>query len=67
MFLTKEELSILTGFKRSSKQCDQLRKQGVPFRVNAHGDPIVCRTAIEGFPNNSKEPVKEPWKPRLSA
>lgn len=65
MFLTKDEVAVLTGYKIRAKQCDQLRKQGIPFRVNAHGDLVVCRSVIEG--PAKADPIKETWEPGLSA
>lgn len=67
MFLSKDELYILTGYKHRSKQCDHLRRQGVAFRTNAHGDPIVCRSVLEGNLEKKQKAANEPWKPRLSA
>lgn len=65
MILNKDELAILTGYKRRGLQCEQLRAQGIPFRVNAHGEPVVCRSAIEG--PSKVDPIKETWEPALSA
>jgi hypothetical protein len=67
MFLDKDELATLTGFKHKAKQCDQLRRQGVAFRVNARGEPIVCRTALEGTTERKQKPDKQKWQSALSA
>lgn len=48
MFLTKDEVAILTGRKTKSKQIEQLRRMVLPFWVNAVGSPIVARSTIEG-------------------
>lgn len=48
MFLTKEEVVELTGWKNKKKQVEQLRKMGLPFWVNARDAPIIPRSAIEG-------------------
>lgn len=37
MFLTNEELVILTGRKKKNLQLEQLRKMGVPFFVGRIG------------------------------
>lgn len=58
MFLTKEEVSILTGWKIKSKQIEQLRRMILPFWVNAVGAPIVARSTIEG--KRQAAPAKEP-------
>lgn len=47
-FLTDEALAHLTGYRQKSKQIQQLRAMGVPFRVNAAGRPVVATAAIEG-------------------
>ena len=43
MFLTKEEVVELTGWKNKKKQVEQLRKMGLPFWVNARR---CCETCI---------------------
>jgi hypothetical protein len=58
MFLSKEDVAILTGAKIKSKQIAQLRKMGLPFWVNADGVPVVPRSAIDGRP--AKTPVEQP-------
>lgn len=60
MFLTKEELATLTGRKIKSLQIEQLRKMGVPFFVNAVGQAVVARAAIEG--PAKAEPPKKKWE-----
>lgn len=64
MFLTKEELTILTGRKKKNLQLEQLRKMGVPFFVNAVGAPVVARVVIEGAPK-AEPPLKAPWVPNV--
>jgi len=48
LFLTKEEIAILTGRKLKALQIEALKSMAVPFRVNAAGHPIVARSAIDG-------------------
>ena len=48
IFLTKQEVEILTDFKVKSKQVAALQKMGIPFFVNPNGRAIVSRAAIEG-------------------
>lgn len=63
MFLTEEELAILTGRKMKGRQIEALRQMGVPFRINATGHAIVTRAAIEG---RKEEAVARPvWTPRV--
>lgn len=67
MFLSKDELATLTGFKHKAKQCDQLRRQGVAFRVNARGEPIVCRTALEGTSEKKQKADTPVWQSARAA
>ena len=64
-FLDDEALVKLTGRRRKSLQIDQLRRMGIAFYVNAHGDPVVARAYIEG----KKQTVREEsgWKPSWAA
>jgi len=62
MFLTEDEVGILTGIKRGRNgksgyqlQAEQLRRMGLPFFVNACSRPIVTRVAVEG---GRTEPIK---------
>ncbi|AMM15000.1 hypothetical protein AX768_13740 [Burkholderia sp. PAMC 28687] len=48
IFLSAQELAVLTGRKMKSKQIDALRRMGVAFFVNACGRPVVARSVIEG-------------------
>lgn len=65
MFLTKDEMAILTGRKLKGHQIEALRKMGIPFFVNAIGHPIVARTAIEGGGKAAPKPPKREWEPRV--
>lgn len=62
MFLKPEELIELTGYKQAAKQTAMLRRQGIPFHVNAAGQPKVARAMIEGM----RQPKADPptWSPR---
>jgi Domain of unknown function (DUF4224) len=48
MFLSTQEIGILTGFQRKGRQIVQLKGMGIPFFVNGSGRPVVTRAAIEG-------------------
>jgi len=48
MFLTVQDLSELTGRKMKSKQIEALKKMGLPFWINAIGEPVVTVAAVEG-------------------
>lgn len=63
MFLTRDEISELTGRCRVAHQVRQLRAMGIPFWVNAAGRPVVTRAAIEGYHDRPAKP--EPaWTPK---
>lgn len=47
LFLTPEELETLTGYMRPSAQRRWLADQGITHRVNAIGNPVVLRSALE--------------------
>jgi hypothetical protein len=46
MFISKEKLAEITGYKAKSKQCKVLKEWGIPFKVNALGFPIVHESAF---------------------
>lgn len=61
-FLDAEALAKLTGRRRKSMQIAELRRLGLPFFVNAHGEPVVTRSAIEGKKSTAPENESQ-WKP----
>ena len=63
MFMTGDELHALTGYRQPTKQVAMLRRQGVPFHVNAAGHPKVARAAIEGRQQQPASPQPTPWSP----
>lgn len=62
MFLTDEELRELTGYARPSRQAEQLRRQRIPFHLNAAGKPRVARAIIEGRKADN-QPATTSWSP----
>ena len=62
-FLCPADLHTLTGYQRPAKQIEVLRWQGIPFRVNAAGRPVVCWSAVEGV--DHKAPEAEHWQPAI--
>lgn len=63
LFLDDFELIALTGRCWKSKQIAWLRTQGIAFRVNATGHPVVTRSAVDG---QAAEPAPAPgWSPRV--
>ena len=67
MFLTEDEIAILSGMKRKKTQIVVLRKMGVVFFVNGTGRPVVTRTAIEGRTDRAeeKQDSRKGWVPRV--
>lgn len=47
MFLTGEELTLLTGKKRRSAQATALNMMGIEHRIRPDGMPIVSRSHVE--------------------
>lgn len=70
LFLTSEEVAILTGIKRgragksrNQLQCEHLRAVGIPFFPNAAGQPKVPRSYIEGTDLTGPNETKKRWQP----
>lgn len=63
-FLDAEELTTLTGRKTKRKQVEALRAMHIPFFVNAIGAPVVCRAAIIGNMEKTRE-ADTSWTPSL--
>ncbi|WP_096978861.1 DUF4224 domain-containing protein [Escherichia coli] len=57
IFLTEDEVQMLTGFKYASHQREWLTQNGLPFYTNRCGKPIVNR---ELFSSNKQLPPQEP-------
>lgn len=47
MFLNRDEIAELTGFKHKAKQRDWLVESGFKFTIRADGFPCVLRSHIE--------------------
>lgn len=56
LFLTRDEMQVLTGRRMKSKQIEALRRMGVQFWVNASGHPVVSVATVEG----RREPAAAP-------
>lgn len=61
MFLTKAEVADLTGYQQPSRQVEQLRRQRIPFHLNAAGHPKVARAILEGRAADQKKATT--WSP----
>ncbi len=55
IFLSRDDVARLTGFKRRDKQIEALRMIRVKHRVNAAGEPIVAKEVVLGG-RKAKEP-----------
>jgi len=66
LFLDETELAQLTGRKLKSRQIEWLRQNGIPFRVNATGHPVVTRSAVEAR-QAAAAPAEQPrrWSPKV--
>jgi hypothetical protein len=68
LFLDDAELRQLTGRRHKSRQIEWLKAEGVPFRVNATGHPVVTRSAVDGRPAAAPAPApSQGWTPRVIA
>jgi hypothetical protein len=47
MFLTRDEIRELSGYKRRTDQARWLRENGYPFELDKDGNPKVPRAAVE--------------------
>lgn len=61
-FLTPQEVYELTGRKKKSAQALELKRMKIQHWINAAGQAIVPRSAIEGR-NVTATPAKQEWKP----
>lgn len=61
-FLTPQEVFDLTGRKKKSAQAFELKRMKIQHWINASGQPVVPRSAIEGR-NVPATPAKQEWKP----
>lgn len=46
VFLSPEDVVMLTGFIQSSKQCEALKVLGIPFARNSSGKPVVLVASL---------------------
>jgi hypothetical protein len=46
VFLSPDEVILLTGFIQVSKQCEALKILGIPFTQNSSGKPVVLVAAL---------------------
>jgi hypothetical protein len=61
LFLTRDEVAVLTGYRQATKQAAHLKRQRIPFHLNRAGHPLVARAIIEG--SNRQPQQKAAWSP----
>lgn len=59
-FLDDADLQRLTGRHQKSRQIEWLRREGIPFRINATGHPVVLWAAVKG----QHVVAKDSWRPK---
>ncbi len=65
MFLTREEISHLTGRKMKGAQIKALQKMYIPYLVNATGHAIITKAAIEGRSQKANPKTPRSWSPKV--
>ena len=63
-FLEPDDVRRLTGYEMASFQLKFCRNNGIPAWLNAKGEVIIARAAIEGRKTAANEPA---WRPDFSA
>jgi Domain of unknown function (DUF4224) len=65
-FLSELELIKLTGRRMKSRQIAWLRVQGIAFRINATGHPVVTWATVEGRQEQLPAQNAPTWEPRAA-
>lgn len=63
--LSRNEVRELTRSPQRAKQAAFLRKNGIPHYLDAHGWPVVLRSAVDGSGQAQAAPAK--WTPNKAA
>lgn len=64
-WLSKDELRRIIGKSRKKLQIGWLKSEGIPFRVNLLGNPVVARAALQGVKAAAPKPINEGWTPKV--
>lgn len=64
MFLTPDDLRILTARAHRAGQIEALKRMGIPYWVNAAGWPVVARAAVEGGRAARQDSQPDTWTPK---
>jgi hypothetical protein len=67
MFLSKEEIIQLTGYKFPKKQAEFLRSRGYVFEVDCYGNPIILRSYLEQILGGTKLRSTRKTEPDIAA
>lgn len=66
LFLDDADLAKLTGRRLKSRQIEWLRQNGIAFRVNATGHPVVTRSAVDSRETPAAAPAApKRWNPKV--
>ena len=63
--LSREEIRALTRTPIRARQVAFLRTNGIRHYLDAHGAPVVLRSAVEGTPAPADQ--QQGWKPNKAA
>lgn len=64
--LSRAEVRELTGTPILARQVAFLRANGIRHYLDAHGRPVVLRSAVEGVASPA-QPAATEWKPNKAA
>ena len=59
MFLTPDDMKMLTGFTHKAKQVEYLKKEGITYCLNACGKPVVSRSHINKLYGTGEDDAQE--------
>jgi len=65
VFLDPDDIRRLTGRGQKSKQAKVLRDRGIPFYLNASGQPVVARAVVEGDDRKEASAAPQAWRPAV--
>lgn len=65
LFLTREQLVELTDCHRAGKQIECLKRNRIPYTLNARGKPVVTIAAVEGTGRKADRIEKPAYIPSI--
>lgn len=66
MFMTLDELRAMARAKYAPKICRWLSKNGIAYRLDDAGKPVVLRSAVEEAFDPKPAAPKSAWRPDYS-